>query len=440
MRVALVRSLLLLAPLLAASPLSAQAGSPGGPVPVELLKARRAAFLAAMPTGVAVITSSKIRSVEGDYPQDSDYREANDFFYLTGVESPGGMLVMVQPDSGKAPGSAMLFLAPPPARPDPVSAARTAADSLGAALSGFEQVQPRRPMPRGRGLAGAPAPVDPMDAVIDSIAKAHNVARVANYRRTIGPLRAVKDADELRRLRRASEISAEAHREAMRQTRPGMQEYEVEAIVEYTFRRRGAERVGYPSIVGAGFNSTLLHYDLSRAPAKDGDVLLIDAAAEFGYYTADLTRTFPVNGKFTPRQAAIYNLVLGAQQAAIDALKPGITMAELNQISRKYMDEHSGTLCGDKPCTRYFIHGLGHMVGLDVHDINPNFTQLRPGMTLTIEPGIYIPEERLGVRIEDVLLVTEQGNENLTKAAPRTVADIEKLMAEGRRTQPVRKP
>lgn len=440
MRAVLVRSLLLLAPVAVAVPVAAQVGSPGGPVPVELLKARRAAFLATMPTGVAVINSSRIRSIEGEYPQDSDYREANDFFYLTGVESPGGMLVMVQPDSGKAPGTAMLFLAPPPARPDPVSAARTAADSLGAAISGFDRLYPRLPMPRGRPLAGAPAPVDPMDAVIDSIAKANNVTRMANYRRTIGPLRAVKDADELRRLRLASDISAEAHREAMRQTRPGMQEYEVEAIVEYTFRRRGAERVGYPSIVGSGFNSTLLHYDLSRGPAKDGDVLLIDAAAEFGYYTADLTRTFPVNGKFTPRQAAIYNLVLGAQQAAIDALKPGITMAELDQISRKYMDTNSGTLCGDKPCTRYFIHGLGHMVGLDVHDINPYFTQLRPGMTLTIEPGIYIPEERLGVRIEDVLLVTEQGSENLTKAAPRTVADIEKLMAEGRRNVQARKP
>lgn len=413
-------------------PLAAQHGAPGGPVPVALLQQRRAAFLAAMPKGVAVIASSRIRSVEGDYPQDSDYREANDFFYLTGVESPGGVLVMVQPDSGSTRGSAMLFLSPPPAVPDRVSAARTAADSLGAALSGLSRIHPRPALPRGRGLAGAAPRVDPMEAVVDSIAAAQGLERISNYRRTIGPLRAVKDADELRRLRLASEISAEAHREAMMRTRPGMWEYEVEAIVEYTFRRRGAERVGYPSIVGSGFNSTLLHYDLSRAQTRDGDVLLIDAAAEFGYYTADLTRTFPVNGKFTPRQKEIYNLVLGAQQAAIDALKPGVTMAELNQLSRKYMDENSGTLCGASPCTRYFIHGLGHMVGLDVHDINPNFTALQPGMTLTIEPGIYIPEERLGVRIEDVLLVTATGSENLTKAAPRTVAEIEKLMAAGR--------
>ena len=251
----------------------------------------------------------------------------------------------------------------------------------------------------------------------------------------VGALRAVKDADELRRLRTASEITAEAHRQAMLQTRPGMWEYEVEAIVEYNFRRRGAERVGYPSIVGSGFNSTLLHYDLSRRQTADGDILLIDAGAEFGYYTTDLTRTFPVNGKFTPRQKAIYELVLGSQQAAIDAIKPGITLAELNRIARNYMDENSGTLCGEEPCTRYFIHGLGHHVGLDVHDINPYFSELLPGMTLTIEPGIYIPEESLGVRIEDVLLVTETGSESLTSGAPRTVAEIEALMAQGRQNR-----
>jgi Xaa-Pro aminopeptidase len=426
----------LLLATLAAAPAAAQYGAPGGPVPVELLQQRRAEFLASMPTGIAVFESARIRSVEGDYPQDSDYREANDFFFLTGVESPGGVLVMIQPDSGRSAGEVMLFLNAPPATPDRVSAARTAADSVGAALSGLPTVHARRPMPRGRAMAGRPAPVDPMIAMVDSIASARGLERIANPRRVIAPLRAVKDADELRRLRRASEISVEAHKAAMRGTRPGMWEYETEAIVEYTFRRHGAERVGYPSIVGGGFNSTLLHYDLSRNQLHDGDVLLIDAAAEFGYYTADVTRTFPVNGRFTPRQREIYNLVLGAQQAAMDALKPGITMAELNRISRAYMDANSGTLCGDAPCTRYFIHGLGHMVGLDVHDINPYFTEMRPGMTLTIEPGIYIPEEKLGVRIEDVLLVTETGYENLTAGAPRTAEAIEALMAEGRKQAP----
>lgn len=415
--------------------LPAQQGAPGGPVPVELLRHRRAAFLASMPAGLAVIHSARIRSVEGDYPQDSDYRESNDFFYLTGVESPGGVLVMIQPDSGSNRGEARLYLNAPPERPDRVSAARTAATPATALLTGLDTVHVRPPMPRrargpageGRGGGGA----DPIEATIDSIGAALDLEPV-DYRRTIGPLRAVKDADEIRRLRKASEISAEAHRAAMQATRPGMWEYEIEAVLEYTFRRRGAERVGYPSIVGSGFNSTLLHYDLSRRQTVDGDILLIDAAAEFGYYTADVTRSFPVNGKFTPRQRAIYKLVLGSQQAAIDAIKPGMTLAGLSQIAREHMKSHSGDLCGSETCDRYFIHGLGHMVGLDVHDINPYFTELRPGMTLTIEPGIYLPEEGLGIRIEDVLLVTEDGSENLSAAVPRSIDQIEALMASGR--------
>lgn len=415
--------------LLLTTPLLGQAGAPGGPVPVELLRHRREAFLSSMPTGVAVIRSAKIRSVEGDFPQDSDYRESNDFFYLTGLESPDGVLVMIQPDSGSRRGEALLYLNAPPARPDPVSAARTAADPAAAALTGLDRVLVRPPLPRQR--RGGTAIPDPMQAIIDSIATVHTLASV-DYRRTIGPLRAVKDADEIRRLRQASLISAEAHRAAMQATRPGMWEYEVEAVLEYTFRRRGAERVGYPSIVGSGPNSTLLHYDLSRRQTMDGDIILIDAAAEFGYYTADVTRSFPVNGHFTPRQREIYELVLGSQQAAIDAITPGITLAELNRISRDYMKAHSGTLCGEVTCDRYFIHGLGHMVGLDVHDINPYFTELRPGMTLTIEPGIYLPDEALGIRIEDVLLVTERGSENLSASVPRSIAEIEALMAAGR--------
>lgn len=278
------------------------------------------------------------------------------------------------------------------------------------------------------------APVDPMVGIVDSIAAANGLSRVPS-RTVMGMLRVVKDSDELRRLRRASEISAEAHREAMKQSRAGMWEYEVEALVEYTFRRHGAERVGYPSIVGSGINSTILHYDLSRRQTEPGDVMLIDAAAEWGYFTADLTRTYPMSGRFTPRQRAIYELVLGTQQAAIDATRPGVTIAEIQTLARAWMKDHSGDLCAPGDCTRFFIHGLSHWVGMDVHDVGPYFTPLKAGMTFTIEPGIYIPGEALGVRIEDVILVTATGAENLTKAAPRTVADIEALMAEGRRTR-----
>lgn len=432
-----------------ATGLSAQVGSPAGPVPVEYLSARRADLLKRMGNGIAIIRSSEQRSIEGDYPQDSDYRENNDFFYLTGLETPSSWLVLVARDT-LAP-QVYLYLPARDTMAERWTGARLGPGPEASALTGIEETRPAdqaqkqiRGMVRSSTVRGGKLYLLlGKEAVSDTFFQQLALgsgAGVTDLRPSLAAMRLVKDADEMRRLRMAIEITAKGHLAAMRAAHPGAWEYELEGAAEGTFRSLGAERVGYPSIVGSGFNSTLLHYDLSRGPAKDGDVLLIDAAAEFGYYTADLTRTFPVNGKFTPRQAAIYNLVLGAQQAAIDALKPGITMAELDQISRKYMDTNSGTLCGDKPCTRYFIHGLGHMVGLDVHDINPYFTQLRPGMTLTIEPGIYIPEERLGVRIEDVLLVTEQGSENLTKAAPRTVADIEKLMAEGRRNVQARKP
>jgi Xaa-Pro aminopeptidase len=244
----------------------------------------------------------------------------------------------------------------------------------------------------------------------------------------LASLRRVKDADEIRRLTRAAEISVEGHLAAMRAARPGVFEYEIEAAAEYTFRRLGAERVGYPSIVGSGINSTVLHYDQSRRQTVAGDLIVMDMGAEFGYYSADVTRTIPVSGKFTPRQRAMYQLVLGAQQAAIDSIRPGISMRELDQIARRHMQANSGDLCGAGGCVRYFIHGLSHGIGMDVHDPGSG-GPLVPGMTFTIEPGIYIPEESLGVRIEDDFLVTATGYLNLSRGAPRTEVEIEKLMS-----------
>jgi Xaa-Pro aminopeptidase len=159
-----------------------------------------------------------------------------------------------------------------------------------------------------------------------------------------------------------------------------------------------------------------------------GDLVVIDVGAEYAQYTADVSRTFPVSGRFTERQKAIYDLVLGAQSAAIEAVKPGVTMRELNQVARAYMDQHSGDLCGESSCSRYFVHGLGHWIGMRVHDVGDYSMPLEPGMIFTIEPGIYIPEEQLGVRIEDDILVTPDGSENLSSGAPRTTEDIERLM------------
>src|SRR3989441_1166786 len=218
---------------------------------------------------------------------------------------------------------------------------------------------------------------------------------------------------------------------AMQAARRGMYEYEIEAVLEAGFRRNGADRVGYPSIVGSGPNSTTLHYDVNRRQTRDGDLVVVDAGAEWGQYTADVTRTFPVNGKFTPRQKAIYDLVLATQQAAFDSTRPGTTIAQLNRVARDYMRTHSGTLCGAETCDSYFIHGLSHWLGMDVHDVGDYGTPLKAGMVLTIEPGIYLAQESLGVRIEDDVLVTATGAEWLSAKAPRTTAGIERLM--GRR-------
>jgi Xaa-Pro aminopeptidase len=258
-------------------------------------------------------------------------------------------------------------------------------------------------------------------------------ADVRNVRPLTDSMRAVKDADEIARLRTAVNISVAGHIAAMQAARPGMYEYELEAALEAGFRRNGADRVGYPSIVGSGPNSTTLHYDVNRRRTQDGDLVVIDAGGEWGQYTADVTRTFPVNGKFTPRQKAIYDLVLGAQQAAFDSVRPGVTMRQLDAIARRYMREHSGNLCGDKTCDdrEIFNHGLGHPIGMDVHDVG--FSRpFEPGTVITLEPGIYLVAENLGVRIEDDVLVTATGGEWLSAGAPRTTDAIERLMRSGR--------
>jgi Xaa-Pro aminopeptidase len=210
-------------------------------------------------------------------------------------------------------------------------------------------------------------------------------------------------------------------------------------VIEFTFRRSGAERLGFPSIIGAGTNATVLHYDKSRGQSLTGDLVVIDIGAEFGYYTADVTRTVadvtrtvPISGRFTERQRVLYELVLATQEAAIDSVRPGVTTRDLNRIARTYMREHSGDLCEPGTCDRFFVHGLSHWLGMDVHDVGDYSMPFAPGMVLTVEPGIYIPEERIGIRIEDDILVTANGHEILSSGAPRRPGDIEALMRKAR--------
>jgi len=265
------------------------------------------------------------------------------------------------------------------------------------------------------------------------------IDRALEARRTItdlggqlAELRLVKDSVEVARLRRAAAITAKAQRAAMEGARPGMHEYELEAIVEFVFRSNGAERVGFPTIVGSGPNSVILHYDKNRRRTEENDLVVIDAGAEYGYYTADVTRTFPVSGKFTKRQREIYELVLATQLAIIDSIRPGRSALDMNGIARRYLRDNSKDLCGDATCDRYLPHGVGHWLGMNVHDVGSYNRPFEPGMVLTVEPGIYIPAENLGVRIEDDVLVTEEGHEVLSAGAPKTVEEIEAAMAAGK--------
>jgi len=402
-----------------------------------------------MGTGVAVLQGAAERSndpPDSDYPQDSDFRQDNDVFYLTGLEEPDLWLVLVARDS--QPVEVRLFLPSRNPGREQWLGPRLGPGPEAAALAGLELASVR---PADQAESEILALVQAVDSPARQGAlflKATRRtaaspflqrlvgagARMENLLSHLDQLRVLKDADEERRLRRAVAISAEGHRAAMAVAAPGRWEYELEAAAEGTFRRLGAERVGYPSIVGTGFNSTVLHYDENRAQLMDGDLVVMDMAAEFGYYTADITRTIPASGRFTPRQRAIYDLVLGAQQAAMDSVRPGATMGQLNQIARRYMRDHSGNLCGERTCDAYFIHGLGHMIGMDVHDVGPGGAPLRPGMVFTIEPGIYLPAERLGVRIEDDVLVTGSGYELLSGGVPRRAEEIEALMAAARGT------
>lgn len=407
----------------------------GRPIDTASVAARRRALAARVGHGVVLVPAAHERDVERDYLQDNDFRQSNAFYYLTELEAQDAWLVLV------AKGDAVetvLFLPPRNPSRERWTGLRLGPDSTAARLTGVARVVSSDSLDRVlrgalfRGAGPLYLPLDPTTRddprIRDLVYGGRDVRNLAPI---VDSMRLVKDADEIGRMRKAIDISALGHVAAMQAARPGMWEYEIEAVLEAAFRRNGADRLGYPSIVGSGPNGTTLHYDVNRRQTRDGDLVVVDAGAEWGQYTADVTRTFPVNGRFTQRQKAIYDLVLATQQAAFDATRPGVTVAEIDGVSRDYMRAHSGSLCGSETCVPYFIHGLSHWLGMDVHDVGEYSTPLRPGMVLTIEPGIYLPQESLGVRIEDDVLVTAAGAEWLSAKAPKTTTEIERLM--GRR-------
>ena len=254
-------------------------------------------------------------------------------------------------------------------------------------------------------------------------------------------LRTVKTDEEMRVLQKAIDITAEAHREVMRQVRPGWTEYQIEALVEYTFKRLGAEHPGFPSIVGSGENSVILHYETNRRTTEPGDVVVIDIGAEFHGYTADITRTLPVSGRYTPEQRAIYEIVYAAQEAGIEASRAGNAFYAPHQAAQRVLAEGLAELglisspSDQAGVRRFFMHGTSHYLGLDVHDVGSGGPMV-PGTVITVEPGLYIAASEdidpkwwnIGVRIEDDVLITESGPVILSGEVPRQIDEVEALM------------
>ena len=409
-------------------------------------RARREALAKKISNGVAVIFAGT--EVEASA---TGYRQTDNFFYLTGWTEPGAAVLVASAREGR-PYAEILFLPPRDLTEERWTGVKLGADTPGAvATTGFDRVLslgaldeelPRLLMKEDKvyveqtGSEALPTPTS--TELMPWLKRSRAIpgrTPMVDARPVLASLRTVKDAGELALMKKAAEASMAAHLAAMKALKPGMNEHEIAAILNYEAAKHGCERPSYAPIVGSGFNGTVLHYSDDDGPIKAGDLVVIDAAGEYSMYADDITRTLPASGKFTPRQREIYDIVLGAQQAAMAAFQSGKstlgrkTENSLDAVAREYIKTHGKDLHGES-LDKYFIHGLGHYVGLFVHDDNDYTVPLGPGMVFTIEPGIYIPEEKFGVRIEDMFYVDADGKlVKMTAALPSTADEVERAMA-----------
>ncbi len=424
--------------------------------------ARRARLLERMGAGIAVIPAAaeRVRNRDTHYP----YRFDSYFYYLTGFAEPDAALVLV---GGDKPRTLLFCRDRDPEREiwdgfrhGPLAAreqfgfdAAFAGDLFDTQFDELLANQPALYYSVGYDAAWDERMIAALNRVrAMSRAGMRAPASIVDVRTLIDELRLLKDGHELAAMRRAADISAAAHRRAMRAAAPGRNEFEIEAELLHEFRRHGAQAPAYTAIVAGGANACILHYVNNNRPLGDGDLLLIDAGCEFDGYAADITRSFPVNGRYTPAQRDVYQMVLAAQAAAIAAVRPGNAWDAPHQAALRVLaqgmidlDLVSGSVDAvieSGSYKRFYMHRTGHWLGLDVHDageykLDGQWRALAAGNTLTVEPGCYIrPDERvpqalwnIGIRIEDDVLVTLAGCDVLTAAAPKTVAEIEDWMA-----------
>jgi Xaa-Pro aminopeptidase len=410
-------------------------------------KARREAL--GKKVGAIVILFGSLEPMESLY----SFRQDDDFYYLSGWTEPGAALLIAPAVEGgdknpSRPYAEILFLPPRNARMERFTGPKLGADDPQAPrLTGFDRVDEMSHLPQelSRLMEGSqpivytalpePGETSPISQPLEFLKRTAAFLTFQDVKPSIAALRVHKDAGEISLLQKAVDISVLAHTAAMKAVKPNVPEYQISALLQYEWEKRGCERAAYPSIVGSGHNSTVLHYSENTSTMNSGDMVVIDAAAECSMYAADITRTLPVSGHFTSRQREIYDIVLGAQQAAIDAFQSGKSLlygdseASLTRVAKDFIRAHGKDLHG-QPLDQYFTHGIGHYIGLDVHDAGDYKVALSPGMTFTIEPGIYIPEENLGVRIEDDFLVDEDGKLiKLSAGLPSKADDVEKIMA-----------
>ncbi len=429
----------------------------------EVTKSRRERFMDTMGSGVAVFPAAppRVRSNDTEYR----YRPESDLFYLTGFGEPDSVAVLApeHPDH-----KFVLFVRPR----DPE---REVWDGKRAGVGGaMAEYGADAAYPISELEARLPEYLDGRERLFYRLGRDEDfdlrIIRMLNTyrtsRRAKGPgpssildpgeivheMRLIKSDTDVALMRRAIEISADAHRAAMAAARPGMYEYELEALIEYTFRRSGASGPSYSSIVGSGPNATTLHYVENTRRIGENELVLVDAGAEYACYAADITRTWPASGRFTEEQRAIYEIVLAAQTGAIEMSKPGITMQDVHDFCVRTIADglvRLGLLEGPvekvieaETYKKFYMHKTGHYLGMDVHDVGKyrqgeEWRPLAAGMVMTVEPGIYIAEDcpdvderwrGIGVRIEDDVLITETGHEVLSAGAPKTVQDLESIV------------
>jgi Xaa-Pro aminopeptidase len=402
--------------------------TPPPAVPVAVYRERRARVMKALEGCLTVISAQGAPTgITEDFRQDAD------FYWLTGINEPGAHL-MLAPKARYA--RAVLFLKARDPEAERWTGPRDAISPDLIERYGVDRV--RRGAPDAAATSAA-LNHDCMAVIAPPVAGAeergdakliHDIAsrlglRVLYRRDLLAQLRAAHGAEELERMERAIAITREGHEAVARATIPGVSERDVQTQLEYAFFAHGATGLSYSSIVGSGPNGAVLHWDQNSRLLQSGDLVVVDAAAEYGRYASDVTRTYPVSGRFSEPQAAVYRAVYQAQEDIFAAIKPGVSMAELQHVAEESL-RRSGYLAN-------FIHGFGHFVGLDVHDAGDTERPLPVGAVFTVEPGVYLPDQGFGVRIEDEVLITDHGWRLLTAAFPRKLEDVEAWIAAVRR-------